>query len=906
MNLFKKKDYKPEEPSSGQPTPQPLQQEQLAEPIVTEQQINIRIRQEAKRLRLTEHILSDPQLQREKEGLRLAETKLTNIEGSLEQAKKQQELTHRHNELTAELNEARTHLYEVNKQCAAVANEEKELARFETFENVQGLFQRLTILENEGRANKQEQSRLQHNAEEMQHLLSEEQKRLLQFNDEVETADAALIQSFDTLANAQHSEGIIALIDIQLKMQEDRLACMQSQHLALLKEEEEKQAQLAEHHAKLERNRQQAQSIVMHQRMAEHGELVIAWLERLQELYREQKRTDSHIRESLRLQTDENEMLGRVYTQYQESLGRISQLEDELNVHRQNNLGLNSYDLQERAMNLKSRRQMLISAQSLWNRIAAGYQLIEEKKRTINAIRLHLENLSNSITPLESQVSTLRRTTHEKEYSYTLSKSQNVIQLRSDLKEGVGCSVCGATHHPYHSDTMLEQNKLIGEMRTDYEMMAAELLNKEKTLNELKTEQIAEQARKESEEDTLILLQQRQNNDVKEWDIYRQLDRSFEDCSPSTNLDARTAMIRQLIEKISSDAETAQKELDTFNFHQTRINELNVQMGTEVQLRNELSTRLNEVNTACQVKAGHVERHQQHMQSVSDSFEKMFEQLDKFITLPDWLSEWKRSPENIIMQIKDLTTRWQQLNETISQEEVEEMLQQQALDARQQQRNLLQTDIAQINEDILQLKDTRDKAQKEIERLLDGLTSKQFFDLRRQALATAIASRHPQQQKVFDINGTYNDLNGRYQQALDTGRNIDARTIQERSALDVWIRQYNASHSPVQYSELATFFSQDKDWNEVRSRIRQLRMDALFTQHKVDQLRSALVSLQAEGYRSTQEGEDALEAIASQMDTLTVRRSEVMLEIARHTLAIEAHHKAQQHIKEELMRQDEK
>ena len=78
-------------------------------------------------------------------------------------------------------------------------------------------------------------------------------------------------------------------------------------------------------------------------------------------------------------------------------------------------------------MSLKSRRQMLLSAQSLWNRISTGYNLIEEKSQELNALRLHIEQTEASIKELESVVGRQEMLCHEKEYTFLLSKSQNVI-----------------------------------------------------------------------------------------------------------------------------------------------------------------------------------------------------------------------------------------------------------------------------------------------------------------------------------------------------------------------------------------------------------------------------------------------------------------------------------------------
>ena len=63
-------------------------------------------------------------------------------------------------------------------------------------------------------------------------------------------------------------------------------------------------------------------------------------------------------------------MLEKVFSQYQEVTSAMEAMEGELQTHKSNILGQDSYKLQERAMQLKSLKQMLISAQALWHRIS--------------------------------------------------------------------------------------------------------------------------------------------------------------------------------------------------------------------------------------------------------------------------------------------------------------------------------------------------------------------------------------------------------------------------------------------------------------------------------------------------------------------------------------------------------
>lgn len=593
-------------------------------------------------------------------------------------------------------------------------------------------------------------------------------------------------------------------------------------------------------------------------------------------------------------------MLNRVFSEYQAVETDIKTLNAELHLHRQQNLGRSSYSLQERAMQLKTRRQMLLAAQSLWNRISSGYQLIEEKTQTVNRLRLSLDNLKLSITNLEAKVEPMRQLCREKEYTLTLSKSQNVIQLRGDLKEGVSCTVCGATHHPYHSDTMLDQSKLISELRTDYELMQSELAAQEEQLRQLTSERTAQQARRDVEEEILSHLRQRQIEDVKEWQVFANLDRTFGECSSSTNLEARTAMLRQLIENTARDADDAQRELDEYNFHQTRINEITEELTQKELKKNDLTVRLNEVNTGCQVLARQSEQQRQEHNELNNRYTHLYERLTGYITLNDWYPQWKTNHEGLCLRIEQMMEQWKALNADIARIRERQNLIQSVQETKREACQFLDTLSLQIRETHEKRRAIRKEGENTYETLLGQQEVKEYFDSQYKLLTTAQERNEEHKAATLANMLQLARMQGQQEELTAQGKELDAGAIAERSRLDVWMRQFNAKNPPVQYIELEKAFASDRDWNATREKIRAIRIESMLEQARVDALRSAIVALQAEGmHPSGNDDKNILESLVAQQRQLEKQRQEVFMQLAEQRIALTNHEECTKQLKAE-------
>lgn len=837
-------------------------------------------------------MLNATQLQRVKETKRLAETKLSNIEDSLAQLRKQQEWLRRYNKLKLELRQEKANLFELNKLQASMAEDIRQLERYETFESIQGTFQRLSLLDKLTDQNKRSLSFLERESDNIRQLWTRQEKLQTQMEGQRKNAEDRLYNIHDQIFHAFTLEGSNQACEEEINNLSE-LSAKAYQQVDILENSiaETEQAinflsgNLANH--KIER-----QSMEMHEQTILHAEKILLLLDNLQDIEEQQEKTKNLQADTLQKQNEENKLLERVFSKYQEITSEIETLESELQTHRASILGQDSYKLQERAMQLKNKKQMLISAQSLWHQITIGYNSIEEQTRTLNELRLHIDNTERNIREMEAEVGKLSRLRHEKEETYLLSKGQNIIQLRADLKEGVSCSVCGATHHPYHSDTMLEQSKLIGEFKTDYELLSAELRGKRQQLDDLRLDLAESKGRQFSEENSLKNICIRQNDDVKEWGIYASLDPSFKDCSTSTNLNARMALIRHMIESTSNDAESAQKELDIFNFHMAQITRLSEKLQTYEQQKKDLSVRLSEVNTGCQVRVGQVERVMSMIDSENTRFSEIYHQLEESITIKDWKGIWDNSHETLREQIIKLANAWKTVNEHILKEEQELTLYKAQHETLLLQHKTFNHYLELVKKRTKNCKDRIEENNNTIKQTTREIGPKQFYDEALLQMVNAKQAEKDELEETKKIQHEIDFLRGRNEFHITYGKELANRLSEERSQLDLWIRNFNMHHPPVQYAELQEVFSEDKDWLEIRARIRKTEKDIIRCQAHVDDLNSQFIALQAEGNYHSADNELLQESLAAKLEDLEGKQREVMMQIARLTVALEEHEKA--------------
>lgn len=851
---------------------------------------------EAKRQKVGKHMLDTNELKRLEEAIRLQQTKLTNVNQTLSGLQAQKEWLHKFKELKSLLEKYKQTYFEKNKKYNERLQDIKELERFETFEEIQNNYQRIKAKEETLHHVRTERSKSAQTATELEEThkqLQEEaeldSKKYKEIRSRLPHIQNALAEGYRLQAHIQHYE--IERNELtQYKESIDR-------DVESLKTEcHNADEELKRNAEQISALQQQAQGLESQQWMLEKGEVILAKLNFLQTLTSRKANIQTALEQTQRQQHEQNEKLNHLFLISQDIDAQISTLQDELKIHQKSILGQSSYNLQQRAIDLKSKREMLVNATHLWQQITEGYARVDSQGQEIMRMKHHSEAVKNQISQLEIEVEGLDKQVEELKYAYTLSKSQDVMYLRQDLHEGASCSVCGATHHPFHSDTLLEQSKLIGEMKQEYEQTETELRHKKATLLELLQEYANESGKIESAFESLEVYKKTLQDNIAHWENFVSLDLSFKDCSSSSNFEARRIMLQQLMEKTTLDAEQAKEELDLYSFHQNNINNINEKLSQKKQEKNEITTQINEVNTACQVLAFRIEQLQQSIARNTKNIQQLYEDLDSMIVIAGWYNEWTENPETLNIYLRQQTAKWSELKRSITDKNTEKVR--------------LETLLTTLNDNLTHMKKIQEVITERI-----GQTSEQkehANELLQKGFDNGDVERYSKDiLKQLDFLETqYEESDAKAQEAGlkattqrgyvssqdDVLHALEEKIAEERSQLDFWIKKYNSTNSPVQFAELERTFNAPTDWNELRRIVRSVTVDNLVAEARAEEARLALAAHQINALSQGNDTIDRTAALNVEIAKMERERSNILVELAKLQAQIDEHELSKQQL----------
>ena len=793
---------------------------------------------------LDEHLLAEQQ-----ERQRLLQSKRQNAQQTVQRIEQQIDWIDRF-DLTSQLVADReTAFNAATKACLEARGDELKLERYDSVLSMQPLYQEIKMRRADVERIKNDESENTTALEEARHSLETLGQQLDVARERTADNEKRLDERRPAINRGHALMGEINVSSEQLKRLDEQLSSAERAAEKRQSTLKSKQEMLAKVEDDIKQQQLHKQSLEAHRHMFDKFDLIMNKLPTLGE--QTHRNQESHAKQTaLRKRQSELQAQGeRAEQEQHKNQAKLNALRSELLIHRQTNQGHDSAKLQKAAADNRNRLAALVRAAALWQHISEGYAQIAEKTAAQKREETELAQKQLLLQKVEIEVRSSEEAFARVSTAYTLSQSQNIVQLRKQLKEGTACPVCGATHHPYHTETERELGELLNNLDKEHAALRQDLELKRNRMENLRVEVAANAARIEADARALADRKKRQEADVEEWKTYADLDNSFADCSATVNRDARRMMIQLLIDNTTRAADEADRELETFNFHQQHINRLNEEISQLDTLMATNRTYLDKVRTEAQIATAAAEDLQQTINLSDRACAELYTDLDEMITLSGWFTAWKNNADGLRMRLTNLHTDWNQTCHALDEAERSAALLREEIKGAE-------TNVTEDNRHVVQCRESRDairedlsSKREELRRLMGNSTPQKEAEALQQAI---VAARETEQKVRNDFEagqGRLRQLEGKRDNLLKNRLDSQQQQQQKQQELDLLIARYNGTHSPVQFNELDRIFTANTDWKALRQHIDELKEQRVLASNYLEQARTELQALRADTHR---------------------------------------------------------
>lgn len=840
--------------------------------------------------------LDDSALSKLNENLILHRAQLTRDDTTLKSIEEHLQWYADYDKARQDLEEQKKLQFDALHTCSSLFDKKRTLERFDSVQPFRSLYDAI-------RQSEAEVSQLKDLSTLKQKELHELSQTLATRTRQNDIAQSRLTESRDVYEHQMlhfytgHSlKGKIDAIQAELKNKAETLERCRETVRSQSEDSEGKKSALDTLASQTALLQQHLQAVVMHRTLFDNFDKVMVKFQNVRDLETialKQQKTLQQSQESLKALKEQEAKQSKQRDQLKLEL---LSMRDELHVHEQANKGLNAANLQQRLTNLSDLHRRSRIALNLWKRIANDYRTIDKKESEIRLREINVATIKNNITTLSIKLSSAYEGCNVLRVSHMLSQSDNIKDIRRELKEGGACPVCGATHHPYHGQEEQDYSRPLTDLEKNYQMAEHEVISTREQLAQ-KREQLAEErGQMQMERKELAAMQSALHEDLDEWKDIQDIDPSLKDDSATVNDQGRVTLLLQIFDNTERDLKQQKLINDSFNKHQDVINDINRRIHVTTGLLQDILRNVSDTFIERSIAEADIANTQKQLGQNDRDSTGLVNEIDKLMTVSLWKEKWEKSHDSFLQKLTNMYEAWNADTAALSQSNQKMFQLQKEIDALDALTSDKSKQSDEIEQDIHDMQQSVVTMQQQLHNIFGDIPLERLQVQYHDALAKALQEAGDARALMDETAQKVHLLQGRLQN-IESQRQLHEDVLQkDQSSLDILISRFNNDNSPLQYFELDKLFADGQDWGKLRTVIEESDRHLLEVNFHVDELSARILQLQQSDVRPSEKSDETKQALERRRFTIRQHYDTLKHQIIDSELRLAMHNAAEQQI----------